>query len=743
MKESAEFYYNQAVSFLGKLIEYVDDIDAILKNVANFYDADRAYVFEFSNDRKTLDNTYEWCKEGIEPQIDNLQAVPYESVEVWVEEFERVGAFFISALDKDVDANSLTYEILEPQGIDSLIAAPIFRDNEIIGFIGVDNPKKDDVAVLKVTANILYSEISRKIASKNQKIKDMTLANEKQDAELGEIKDIIASANMGTWRIELVDNEEPRMYVDDTMRRLLGIEDKIETPELTYTDWFSNITPDAVPSVLNSVELMKQGFNDENTYLWKHPKKGIRYVRCGGTAKSIPGGYSLQGYHYDVDEVVRREQKQILELQKARADKKEYYNTLDSLGGIFYSMHVIDVVHDQVFPFSSKGKVAEIVNHTDGAAFMMRQIMGTAIVDEQQESALEFSDLRTIPDRMKRKKIISHEFKGKSTGWLLASFITMESDENGRPTKVIYATRVIDEEKKEQEKLLKKTQTDEMTGLLNRRAYEEKIYEHNDIPKEDKFIYVSIDANGLKQINDNIGHGAGDEMLIGVAWCMKKSLGPYGQLYRIGGDEFIAILFLDNDEIKDVLEDFDKTLEAWSGKLIDKLSVSYGWVNKYEIPNASTRQLGAIAEARMYEAKSAHYKKQGVDRRGQQDAHKALCNLYTKILRINLTEDSYQIINMDLNEQTKEKGFADKISDWLSSFGKLGQVHPDDVKEYLGMTDLDYLKNYFMGHKTSLQIFYRRKYEDGFKKVMMEIIPTDDYSDDNQSLYLYVKNIDV
>lgn len=581
MTDDADAFYNQAVSFLGKLIEYVDDIDAILKDVANHYDADRAYIFEFSGDRKTIDNTYEWCKDGIEPQIDVLQAVPYESVAVWVEEFKRVGAFFISALDNDVDMNSLTYEILEPQGIDSLIAAPIFKNNEIIGFIGVDNPHKntDDVVILKATASILYSEISRKIANKNQTIKEITKVQRKQNAELGEIKDIIASAGMGIWRIELVDNEEPRMYVDETMRKLLGIEEKNESPEKTYIDWFSNITEEAVPSVLASVNLMEQGYYDENTYLWKHPTKGVRYVRCGGTAKSVPGGYSLQGYHYDVDEVVRKEQKQMLELQNALEEKKEYYNTLGSLGDIFYSMHVIDLVHDQVIPFSSRGKVAEIVDHTNGAALMMYHVMSSATVEEHQESALKFTDLNTLSDRMKGKKIISNEFIGKSIGWFLASFITMEVDENDRPVKVIYTTRIIDEEKKEREKLRRISQTDEMTGLLNRRAYEEKIYEHNDVPEEDKFIYVSIDANGLKQINDTIGHGAGDEMLIGVAKCMKKSLGPHGHLYRIGGDEFIAILFLDSDEIKGVLEDFDKTLNAWSGKLVDRLSVSYGWVD--------------------------------------------------------------------------------------------------------------------------------------------------------------------
>jgi len=51
--ENTDIYYNRIISFLGKLVEYVDDVDAILQDVAEHYDADRAYVFEFSEDRKS------------------------------------------------------------------------------------------------------------------------------------------------------------------------------------------------------------------------------------------------------------------------------------------------------------------------------------------------------------------------------------------------------------------------------------------------------------------------------------------------------------------------------------------------------------------------------------------------------------------------------------------------------------------------------------------------------------------
>ena len=556
-----------------------------------------------------------------------------------------------------------------------------------------------------------------------------------------ELRDIIATAKMGIWRIELVEGEEPRMYVDDTMKSLLGIDD-VSSPEKTYTAWYSNITEEALPSVLNSVERMQQGYFDENTYLWKHPTKGVRYVRCGGTSHDIEGGKVLRGYHYDVDDVVREDQAKIAAIRDALNEKNEYYTTLGALEGIFYSLHVINLHDDTVIEFNAKNEVKEIVNHKQGAAEMMTEVMHATITEEFMDRALEFTDLTTLADRMKGKKIISKQLLGIHFGWILASFITIEKDAEDRPIKVICTIRIVDEEKKQEERLIKRSQTDELTGLFNRRAYEEDIYAHNDRPEEENFIYVSLDVNGLKVVNDTLGHTAGDELIIGACQCMKKSLGSYGRIYRTGGDEFVAILYCNEEKIKDVLLDFDETIDNWSGEVIDSMSISYGWISTIEKPALSVRQLGVIAEQRMYEAKENYYKKTGIDRRGQKDAHKALCALYTKILKINLTDDTYQIINMDVSEHTEEKGFAESISKWLTSFGEHGYVHPDDLADYLKYTDMQYMKDYFLGEKTSLHIFYRRKFENDFKQVMMELIPANDYSHNNQSLYLYVKNIE-
>ena len=135
--------------------------------------------------------------------------------------------------------------------------------------------------------------------------------------QLNEMRDILASSQMGTWHITLIEGKEPTMDADERMKELLGITGQDLTPEETYNAWFSNVAPDAVEHVLNCVKNMQDGHRDEVTYLWKHPVRGDMYVRCGGTARPVDGGFILRGYHYDVDELIRDQIKQDEELKDA------------------------------------------------------------------------------------------------------------------------------------------------------------------------------------------------------------------------------------------------------------------------------------------------------------------------------------------------------------------------------------------------------------------------------------------
>lgn len=157
--------------------------------------------------------------------------------------------------------------------------------------------------------------------------------------------------------------------------------------------------------------------------------------------------------------------------------------------------------------------------------------------------------------------------------------------------------------------------TDELTRLYNRKAYEEDILELQQDAAADTAVLVAFDVNGLKTVNDTLGHNAGDEMLRGAAESIRKCFSPYGKTYRVGGDEFAAIIHADHAELEAAKQRFDQTLAAWHGEYIPTLSVATGHAAMRDYPDITVVELAKIADHEMYENKRAYYLENGLNRR--------------------------------------------------------------------------------------------------------------------------------
>ncbi|MFI3236517.1 MAG: GGDEF domain-containing protein [Lachnospiraceae bacterium] len=134
---------NNCISLLHTPESPDTSINKLLGLVAQYYDAERGYIFLNSADQLTIDNSHEWCAEGVIPQIELLQNVDIEIVGHWYKKYEQVGEFFIDSLHDDLDHDSEEYKILAMQEVYSLATAPLYNtDGSFMGFIGVDNPKE-------------------------------------------------------------------------------------------------------------------------------------------------------------------------------------------------------------------------------------------------------------------------------------------------------------------------------------------------------------------------------------------------------------------------------------------------------------------------------------------------------------------------------------------------------------------------------------------------------------------------
>lgn len=163
--------------------------------------------------------------------------------------------------------------------------------------------------------------------------------------------------------------------------------------------------------------------------------------------------------------------------------------------------------------------------------------------------------------------------------------------------------------------LLELSITDELTGCFNRRAYETDFSNFQVNPPANDFVYVAADINGLKPVNDTLGHFVGDEIICGTSECLAKCFSRYGKLYRTGGDEFVAMLTVDKQDFARVVAILKEEVAKWKGKNIDTLSVSVGYAEKCDFPDASVNDLAKIADKKMYDEKHNFYTQHGIDRR--------------------------------------------------------------------------------------------------------------------------------
>lgn len=126
-------------------------INNLLEKIGHFTKADRAYIVDEKDG--CYYNTYEWCNEGIEPQINQLQNLRAEDMPYWIPKLSSGESIFIEDLENVKETMPVEYEILKPQNIHTLIVFPIILSNTLKGFIGVDNPNiKDAKDVIRLLA---------------------------------------------------------------------------------------------------------------------------------------------------------------------------------------------------------------------------------------------------------------------------------------------------------------------------------------------------------------------------------------------------------------------------------------------------------------------------------------------------------------------------------------------------------------------------------------------------------------
>lgn len=134
-------------------------LNAVLKMLGTFLKADRTYVFSIEGER--MSNTYEWCAEGVMPEMQNLYNPPVSLIDHWMEKFSKGKAVIINDINDLVGTDREDeFEVLSAQGITSLVAVPLEVDGRFVGYMGADDPKQSRLEIIDTPLVSLASFVS-------------------------------------------------------------------------------------------------------------------------------------------------------------------------------------------------------------------------------------------------------------------------------------------------------------------------------------------------------------------------------------------------------------------------------------------------------------------------------------------------------------------------------------------------------------------------------------------------------
>lgn len=119
--DTPEGQINEFISFFGKHIG-----------------SDRIYIFEDDEEHHVTNNTYEWCAEGITPQIEHLQGVNMEVIDWWYDTFDEGKSVIISDVEELKGVHQVSYNMLKYQNVCKVVVSPLRHKGQIKGFFGVD-----------------------------------------------------------------------------------------------------------------------------------------------------------------------------------------------------------------------------------------------------------------------------------------------------------------------------------------------------------------------------------------------------------------------------------------------------------------------------------------------------------------------------------------------------------------------------------------------------------------------------
>lgn len=218
-----------------------------------------------------------------------------------------------------------------------------------------------------------------------------------------EMGDILNTARIGLWRMEIEDNIVKRLFTDSRMDKIMGISSDA-SPEEKVDFLMKNIAPDDRALFEEYVGKLLEMEQAEIVYKYFHPYDGVIYIRCGGKRSRLVGNKLIvQGFHQNITESVLVE----------KAYEKRNTQMLAALSSDYESVYIIDL--DQNTIETLRSCISQIVMEQNGKPYWdtAKILVQKVVLEEDQAEFLNFLKPDTLKEKLEVEKEFSYRYQRK------------------------------------------------------------------------------------------------------------------------------------------------------------------------------------------------------------------------------------------------------------------------------------------------------------------------------------------
>jgi diguanylate cyclase (GGDEF)-like protein/hemerythrin-like metal-binding protein/PAS domain S-box-containing protein len=543
-----------------------DHINEALRLCGEYVDADRAYVFDYDWENESTSNTYEWCSAGIEAQISELQNVPLEGIPDWVN--AHIQGKAINVYDvRTLDVESNLRQILEPQDIWSILTVPMMDGENCVGFIGFDSVLKHHIysdferIILQEVSNVILSALKRK-RIQNQ----LNYEKELYQATITSLLDGLA----------IVDPQGRIYYSNIQLNEILGYSGE-NLVGANIQDVFKPKNYLNHKAIECNWDFEKNYVFPDNVYISRHLNEVI-FIEGNITKIHIDEKHPV-GYLLTLKDVTER-----YESQKQ-------------------SEAIFDLNLDMLCIADLDGNFIKVNNRfSEVLGYDVKTLTGIRFLDLVHQDDLK--ETLKILDTLQTQDHV-HGFINRYKH-LEGGYRYIEWNARKGYGKLIYATGRDVTHRIDIETINEyNAYHDVLTDLYNRRYVEERLKQLEEDIESWPISIISTDIDGLKTINDTLGHMAGDEAIQSAANHLRKHCRPTDILVRWGGDEFMVVLL--NTSYPQALKIADRLQGKKTKVEAEEIKMSVGVATKTK-SDEDFPSIIRLADERMYAQKRINKK---------------------------------------------------------------------------------------------------------------------------------------